>query len=196
MNLLRQHRENVNLVYHVAAKSNGQGHMELDKMPGAVKVNDEEFTYYNAHCFMIRVPEWLGPAQAIFYDMRALKWACRHIVKNGIEHAVVYILASRIGPFERRYAKRIRKANGKVFQNPDGHENWRRKWSAPIRAYWKLSEKYAVKHADLVVCDSRKSRSTSRRSTAAFPPIRLSSPMARILRLLLSRMTIRNTLPG
>ena len=155
MNLLQQHGENPNLVYHIATKANGQGHMELGKMPGATLVNDEEFTYYNAHCFMIHVPEWAGSAQAIFYDLRAMKWACRNIEKNHLDHAVVYILASRIGPFERRYANRIRKAGGRVFQNPDGHENWRRKWSAPIRAYWKLSEKYSVKYADVVVCDSR-----------------------------------------
>ena len=155
MNLLQQHGENPNLKYHIATKANGQGHMELDKMPGAVLVNDEEFTYYNAHCFMIHVPEWAGSAQAIFYDLRAMKWACKNIEKNHFDHAVVYILASRIGPFERRYANRIRKAGGRVFQNPDGHENWRRKWSAPIRVYWKISEKYSVKYADVVVCDSR-----------------------------------------
>ncbi len=156
MNLLQQHGENKNLKYHIATKANGQGHMELRKMPGAVSVNDVEFTYHGAHCFMIHVPEKLGPAQAIFYDLKALKWACGHIEKNHIEHAVVYILASRIGPFEKRYAERIRRAGGRLLQNPDGHENWRRKWSAPVRAYWKLSEKYAVKYADLVVCDSRK----------------------------------------
>ena len=156
MNLLQQHGNNPNLVYHIATKANGQGYMELDKMPGAMLVNDEEFTYYNAHCFMIRVPEWAGAAQAIFYDLRALKWVCDHIEKNHIPHPTVYILASRIGPFERRYSKSIRKAGGQLIQNPDGHENWRRKWSVPIRAYWKLSEKYAVKYADMVVCDSRK----------------------------------------
>ena len=170
MNLLQQHGENTDFVYHIATKANGQGHMELDKMPGAVQVNDEEFTYYNAHCFMIHVPEWVGSAQAIFYDLRAMKWACRNIEKNHFDHAVVYILASRIGPFERRYANRVRKAGGRVFQNPDGHENWRRKWSAPIRSYWKLSEKYSVKYADMVVCDSRKIEEYIKEEYYAFSP--------------------------
>ena len=170
MNLLQQHGDNPNLKYHIATKANGQGHMELEKMPGAVLVNDEEFTYYNAHCFMIHVPEWAGSAQAIFYDLRAMKWACKNIEKNHFDHAVVYILASRIGPFERRYANRIRKAGGRVFQNPDGHENWRRKWSAPIRAYWKISEKYSVKHADVVVCDSKEIEKYIKEEYYAFNP--------------------------
>ena len=156
MNLLQQHSDNHRLKYHIANKANGQGHMDLQKMPGVEKVNDAEFNYCGAHCFLIHVPAWAGPAQAIFYDLCALKWACRHIEENHIPHPIVYILASRIGPFERRYANKIRKVGGYLFQNPDGHENWRRKWSAPVRAYWKLSEKYSVKNADLVICDSRK----------------------------------------
>lgn len=39
--------------------------------------------------------------------------------------------------------------------NPDGHEWKRAKWSLPVRKYWKISEKYMVKHADLLVCDSK-----------------------------------------
>ena len=170
MNLLRQHGGNPKLKYHIANKANGQGHMELQKMPGAVRVNDVEFNYYGAHCFMIHVPEWAGSAQAIFYDLRALKWACAHIEKNHIPHPVVYILASRVGPFERKYAQRIRNAGGILMQNPDGHENWRRKWSAPVRAYWKLSEKYAVKYADLVVCDSRKIEEYIQEEYGGFDP--------------------------
>lgn len=30
----------------------------------------------------------------------------------------------------------------------------RAKWSAPVRKYWKESERLMVKHADLLVCDS------------------------------------------
>ena len=156
MNLLQQHADNPHIKYHIANKANGQGCMELHKMPGAESVNDVEFNYYGAHCFMINVPEWAGAAQAIFYDLRALKWVCDHIEKNHIPHPTVYILASRIGPFEARYARRIRKAGGQLLQNPDGHENWRRKWSLPIRIYWKISERYSVKYADTVVCDSKK----------------------------------------
>lgn len=31
----------------------------------------------------------------------------------------------------------------------------RAKWSAPVRKYWKISEKGMVKHTDLLVCDSK-----------------------------------------
>lgn len=155
LNLLQQHKDNKKIKYHVACKSNGDGYMDLEKLPGAVSINRNEFSYCNAHCFMIRVPEKIGPAQAIYYDINALRWCCEHIEKNHIENPIVYILASRIGPFEKRYVKRIHVANGLVYQNPDGHEDWRAKWSPMVRKYWKLSEQYAVKNADLVVCDSK-----------------------------------------
>ncbi len=155
MNLLQHHANNPKLKYHVSCKANGSGFMDTDKLPGAITINDEEFTYCNAHCYKIPIPEKIGAAQAIYYDLRALEWACDHIEKNHISHPIVYILASRIGPFERKFVRRIHEAEGLVMQNPDGHEDWRRKWHPIVRKYWKLSEKHAVKHADLVVCDSK-----------------------------------------
>lgn len=155
MNLLQQHKDNKNIKYHVACKANGEGYMDLSKLDNYTSINENEFTYCNAHCFLVKVPEKLGSVQAIFYDIRALKWCCEHIEKNHIEEPIVYILASRIGPFEKKYVNRIHAAGGKVYQNPDGHEDWRAKWSPMIRKYWKLSESFAVKYADLVVCDSK-----------------------------------------
>lgn len=155
MNLLRQHEHNITIQYHIACKANGSGYMDLDKLPEATRMSDEEFTYCNAHCVLLPVPEKIGPAQAIIFDIKALQWACDFIESNHIASPIVYILASRIGPFERRYVKRIHKAGGFVYQNPDGHEDWRGKWSLPIRKYWKFSERLAVKNADLVVCDSK-----------------------------------------
>ena len=155
MNLLRQHEHNKKIQYHIACKANGSGYMDLDKLPEATRMSDEEFTYCNAHCVLIPVPEKIGSAQAIFFDIKALQWTCDFIERNHIACPIVYILASRIGPFERQYVKRIHKAGGLVYQNPDGHEDWRGKWSLPIRKYWKFSERLAVKNADLVVCDSK-----------------------------------------
>lgn len=155
MNLLREHKDNRKIKYHIACKLNGDGCMNLEKVPEAEKISDREFLYYNAHGFMVRVPEKLGAVQAIYYDINALRWCCEHIEKNRITHPIVYILASRIGPFEKRYVKKIHAAKGLVYQNPDGHENWRAKWNAVIKKYWKISERYAVKNADLVVCDSK-----------------------------------------
>lgn len=152
--LLQYHKDNENIHYHVACKANGDGAMEVDKLEGASEVIDNHFTYCNADCHLIHVNEKLGPAQAIAYDIQALKVFCKHIEENNIEKPIIYILACRIGPFMNRYVKKIHKLGGKVYLNPDGHEWKRAKWSAPVRRYWKESEKMMVKHADLVICDS------------------------------------------
>lgn len=155
LNLLQQHKDNKKFKYFVACKANGQGYMNLAKLPGAESINENEFSYCNAHGFMIDIPEKIGAAQALYYDIKALEWVCNHIERNHIKNPIVYILASRIGPFEGKFVKRIHAAGGLVYQNPDGHEDWRGKWSPTVRKYWKFSEQMAVKYADLVVCDSK-----------------------------------------
>lgn len=153
--LLEYHKENNNIKYHVACKANGEGSMDVSKLSGASAVVDGRFTYCNADCFLVDVHEWMGPAQAIAYDMAALRECCRHIEENNIEHPIIYIMTCRVGPFFERYVKKIHRAGGKVYLNPDGHEWKRAKWSALVRIYWKESEKLMVKHADLVICDSK-----------------------------------------
>ena len=155
LNLLLQHKDNKNIKYHVACKANGEGYMDLRKLDNYTSINENEFTYCNALYFLVKIPEKIGPAQAIYYDIMALRWCCEHIEKNHIEDPIVYILASRIGPFEKEYVDRIHAAGGKVYQNPDGHEDWRAKWNPVVRKYWKFSEGLSVKYADLVVCDSK-----------------------------------------
>lgn len=152
--LLEYHKDNKAIQYHVACKENGDGHMVVSKLPGASQVNGGRFTYCNADCFLIHVPAWLKSAQAIFFDIMALKECCRHIEANHIQHPVVYIMACRIGPFIRKYVKKIHSLGGKVYLNPDGHEWKRAKWPAPVRRYWKESERLMVKAADLIICDS------------------------------------------
>jgi rhamnosyltransferase len=152
--LLEYHKNNINIQYHVACKANGDGSMDISQLEGASSVKNNRFVYCNADCFFVQVPEWLGPAQAIVYDVKALKECCNHIEKNRIEHAIVYILACRIGPFVKKYIKQIHQMGGKVYLNPDGHEWKRTKWSALVRKYWKESERLMVKYADLIICDS------------------------------------------
>ena len=53
-----------------------------------------------------------------------------------------------------RYVRQIHRLGGKVFINPDGQEWKRSKWNGLIKKYWKISEKYMIKHGDLMVCDS------------------------------------------
>lgn len=136
--LTEYHQDNEQIKYHVACKNSEK----------------KEFKYHNARCFNIRVPN-IGPAQAIYYDVAALMACCKYIRKYRIEHPIIYILACRIGCFAPYYQRRIHKLGGEVYVNPDGHEWMRAKWSALVRKYWKFSERVMVKHADLLICDSR-----------------------------------------
>lgn len=135
--LTEYHQEDSQLMYHVACKGKETG----------------EFTYHNARCFQINVPD-IGAVQAIVYDIAALYHCCRYIKENEIKAPIVYLLACRIGLFSIYFQKRIHALGGKLIINPDGHEFLRSKWALPVRTYWKLSERIMVKHADRIVCDS------------------------------------------
>lgn len=145
--LTEYHQNKKNIKYHIACKANGDGCMDENRLEGMTRINDHEFEFHNAHCFKIDVPQ-IGSAQAIYYDVAALKVCCEHIKKNHISHPIVYIMACRIGPFARHFYKEIHKLGGIVYLNPDGHEWMRTKWSAPIRKYWKISEQMMVKYCD------------------------------------------------
>ena len=148
------HQNNEKIKYHVAVKANGDGCMDLDKTDGVKIIDEHRFLYHNAECFRIHIPEKIGPAQAIYYDVAALKACCKIIKEQKIQHPIVYIMACRIGPFMKYYYKKIHRLGGRVFLNPDGHEWMRAKWSRPVRKYWKLSERMMVKWSDLEICDS------------------------------------------
>ena len=136
--LTEYHQNNTDIKYHVACKS----------------TENSEFEYHNARCFNVKVPN-IGAAQAVYYDVAALNACCKYIKNNNIQNPIVYILACRIGPFAAHFERKIHKLGGVVYVNPDGHEWKRAKWSAPIRKYWKISEKMMVKHCDLLICDSK-----------------------------------------
>ena len=151
--LTEYHQNKKNIKYHVACKANGDGCMDEIKVDGVTRINDHEFEFHNAHCFKIDIPQ-IGPAQAIYYDVAALKACCKYIKEHRIKHPIVYIMACRIGPFAGHFYKEIHKLGGTVYLNPDGHEWMRAKWSAPIRKYWKISEQMMIKYCDLAICDS------------------------------------------
>ena len=151
--LTEYHQNHPNIKYHVACKANGDGCMDETKIEGVTRISDREFEFHNARCFKIRIPQ-IGPAQAIYYDVAALRECCSYIRKHRIPHPIVYIMACRIGPFAGHYYKEIHRMGGRVYLNPDGHEWMRAKWSKPIRKYWKISEQMMVKYSDLVICDS------------------------------------------
>ncbi|MDN0055201.1 beta 1-4 rhamnosyltransferase Cps2T [Collinsella ihumii] len=136
--LTEMHEGDCSIKYHVACKSD----------------EDSEFEYHGARCFKVKVPD-IGPAQAIWYDVAALRRCISYIEEHRIERPTVYVLACRIGPFCKHFHKRINRLGGEFYVNPDGHEWARAKWSAPVRRYWKLSESLMARHCDLLVCDSK-----------------------------------------
>lgn len=133
-------QESKEIKYHVAC-------MTFEKTP-------RNYTYASAECQEITVPN-IGGAKAILYDLRALDWALTEIKDKQMQNGIIYILACRIGPFLHSYVKKFHKYGFKIWVNPDGHEWKRAKWPAPVRKYWKISEKLMVKNADFLVCDSR-----------------------------------------
>lgn len=135
---LTEKQENKDIKYHVSCLAD----------------NKNEFEHNGARCFNIKVPN-IGPAKAVYYDVVALKECINYIEKNNIKDAYIYILACRIGPFIGKYKRKIKELGINLLVNPDGHEWKRAKWNAAIRQYWKISEKLMVKHADLLVCDSK-----------------------------------------
>lgn len=157
--LTEYHSNNTEIKYHIACKANGDGFMDESKLSGVTCVKKDEggnvmeFEYHNAHVFKLPVPN-IGPAVAIYYDIAALKYSIDYCKKNNIEKPIFYVLACRIGPFMGHYVRQIHKLGGAYYVNPDGHEWMRAKWSAPIRRYWKVSEKLMIKHCDLAICDS------------------------------------------
>ena len=116
---------------------------------------EKNFKHNGADCFGINVTNRLGSAKAVIYDVMALRRSMEFIKQNNIQNSVIYVLASRIGLFISLHKKQLRSLGIKLLINPDGWEFKRKKYNWFIRHYWKISEKYSVKNADLVVCDSR-----------------------------------------
>lgn len=141
---LTYYRKDKNIHYYVACLADEE----------TIKKQGKKFVYNDADCFNIPKRN-IGPARAIAYDVEALKYCIRFIKQNHIKDAIVYILACRIGPFIGHYKRQLQKLGATLYVNPDGHEWKRDKWSAPVRKYWKISEKLMVKHAQLLICDSK-----------------------------------------
>lgn len=150
---LTRHRGCEDIRYHVACMADETG----------------EFEYQNSHCFRIKTPK-IGPAKAVWYDLAAFSYCLNYIKHHPGGQPVVYILACRIGPFAGLLKRRLHKMGGRLFVNPDGHEWLRAKWNKAIRAYWKFSEKGMVKHADLMICDSKNMERYIKETYAGFAP--------------------------
>lgn len=146
--LTEYHQNLASIKYHVACKASGRGvSMEMKK-------REDRYEYHNTDCFKVEVPA-IGAAEAVVYDCQAFKMCLSYIKQNRIKKPIVYVLTCRIGPFIRRYKRELESLGGAMYLNPDGHEWKRAKWSKPVRWYWKKSEALMVKHADLIICDSK-----------------------------------------
>ncbi|MWV43685.1 DUF1972 domain-containing protein [Paenibacillus sp. HJL G12] len=139
--------------YHVACLSDRKG----------------EFEHNGARCFQVRVPQ-VGSARAVLYDLLSLGECVRYIKQRRLTDCIVYILACRIGPFFYAYKRKLEQLGVTVLVNPDGHEWKRGKWNSFIKRYWKLSERLMVKHADLLVCDSKGIEKYIRQDYAKYCP--------------------------
>jgi len=132
--------------------------------------DSKEFEHNGARCFDVSVPCFLRGSRAIFYDILALRKVITYIKKNKIQKPIVYVLACRIGPVIGHYKKKIKKLGGTLLVNPDGHEWERGKWNRWVRFYWKLSTRLMVKHAELLVCDSKNIENDIQRRYAYYKP--------------------------
>ena len=142
---LTEYQKDSNIQYYVAC---------MRENSAKSGITEDQFEHNGAICFNIDVPN-IGPARAIAYDIAAVNKAIELAKENKDEAPIFYILACRIGPFISRIKRKIRAIGGTLLVNPDGHEWLRAKWSLPVRKYWKFSEQLMVKHADLLVCDSK-----------------------------------------
>jgi len=148
---LTEYQKDSNIQYYVAC---------MRENSAKSGITEDRFEHNGAICFNVDVPN-IGPARAIAYDIAAVNKAIelakenKENKENKDEAPIFYILACRIGPFISRIKRKIRAIGGTLLVNPDGHEWLRAKWSMPVRKYWKFSEKLMVKHADLLVCDSK-----------------------------------------
>lgn len=146
---LVSHQVSDGLRYHVACLSDDSHH--------------QHSLYKKVDCFTINPPK-LGPARVIAYDMMAIDYALKIIAKEKIQAPIFYILGNTIGAFVAPFARKIHKVGGQLFINPDGLEWKRTKWSKPVQAYLKYSEKVMTKHADLVISDNEAIESYIQRS--------------------------------
>ena len=60
--LTEYHQNNTSIKYYVACKANGDGCIDEKKLTDIKRNSDNEFTYHNAICFKINIPN-IGPAQ-------------------------------------------------------------------------------------------------------------------------------------
>ncbi len=156
---LTEYQTDKSICYHVACAAERE---DYDRA-------QSRFRCHRAQCVVFAWRQ-IGPARAIAYDIEALCYFLRYAEKKRIQHPVFYVLACRIGPWIGWLRRRIDALGGRLLVNPDGHEFLRAKWSAPVRRYWKYSERLMVKRAGLLVCDSKNIEAYIQKEYARYHP--------------------------
>lgn len=147
----------------------GKRSNEINYHVSCLGKDNKEFYYNDVRCFNVKVPD-IGSAKAVLYDLLSIKECIRYIKKNNLANCVLYVLACRIGPFFSYYKSQLEQLGVKVFVNPDGHEWKRSKWNYWVKRYWKLSERLMIKHADLLICDSKEIESYIKKDYKLYRP--------------------------
>ena len=101
---LTEYRQSDDIKYHVSVIKDSKHY----------DPNEKTYEYNNAHCFNIK-QRIDSAAKAIFYDVDSIKYCLRYIKEHNIEEPIIYVLACRIGPYIRRYKKKIHKLGGKLM---------------------------------------------------------------------------------
>ena len=119
------------------------------------KVNNKKVTHINNIEEVQLYCKNTGFTTMFKFTIKSMNYYINFLKKNNLKNVVLLILGCKIGPLMPKYYKELHKLGVKVVMNPDGLEWKRDKWNKAIKKCFKISEKYHVKYADKVVCDSQ-----------------------------------------
>ncbi|MBR6073437.1 MAG: DUF1972 domain-containing protein [Bacilli bacterium] len=97
----------------------------------------------------------MGFPTMFVFTIKSIKYYIKYVKENNMKNTVMLILGSKIGPLMPKYYNQLKRLGVKVVMNPDGIEWKRDKWAWWIKKCFKISERFHVKYADHVVCDSK-----------------------------------------
>jgi rhamnosyltransferase len=118
------------------------------------KLNDKKVTHINnLEQTELYTPN-TGFTTMFKFTITSMNYYINYLKEHNLKNVVMLILGCKIGPLMPKYSHELKKLGVKVILNPDGIEWKRDKWAWWIKKCFKISEKYHVKYADHVVCDS------------------------------------------
>ena len=118
------------------------------------KINDKKITHSGNIEQVELYTKKKGFVTMFNFTIKSMEYYIKYLTEHNLKNVIMVILGCKIGPLMPRYYKKLNKLGVKVIMNPDGLEWKRDKWNKVIKKCFKISEKYHVKYADHVVCDS------------------------------------------